>query len=131
MKNSNEGFNYGPKISQTEYESRSSELAKLEFSEGITKEQEENLRQEQINLLIDYRLGVGFPEHRRLRILAAHKKLSRRLLWRLLGSFVVNPIRPSDALARSQVRNFSKLLNDAELAALFDLTIEDVVRLKK
>lgn len=131
MGNSSDGFNYGPKISQTEYERRSIELARLEFGDGITKEQEESLRQEQINLLIDYRLGVGFPEHRRSSLVAEHKKLSCRLVWRLLGSFVVNPLHPSDALARSQVRGFSKLLSDKELAALFDLTIEDVVRLKK
>lgn len=95
-----------------------------------TREQEEALRLAEMSLLIDYHLGVDFPAERRELVLQEHRKTNRRFLWRLLGSVLTHPFNPSDGLARAQVRSFSRLLNDDELAALFDLDVEDVTRLK-
>jgi hypothetical protein len=117
-------------LTQTEYERRISAL-NASSSAMPTRAEEETLRQAEMSLLIDYHLGVAFPEDRRLRVLQEHRKLSRRFVWRLLASVVMHPRHPLDGLARAQVRSFSRLLNDAELASLFDLTLEDVARLKK
>lgn len=96
-----------------------------------TTGQEEALRQAEMSLLIDYNLGLNFPADRRALVLEEHRILTRRFVWRLLGSVILHPFSPSDALARAQVRSFSKLLNDDELAALFDLNVEDVTRLRE
>lgn len=95
-----------------------------------TREQEEAMRLTEMSLLIDYHLGLDFPAERRERVLQEHRRTSRRFLWRLLGSVLSHPFSPFDGLARAQVRSFSKLLKDEELAALFNLDIDDVTRLK-
>jgi len=70
-------------------------------------------------------------QDRRARVLEEHRKWPRRFAWRLLASVLTHPLNPSGGLAMAQVRSFSRLLNDAELAALFDLTPDDVERLRK
>lgn len=121
---------HGARLTQAEYENRI--VALNAASPGMpTRAQEKELRQSEMSLLIDYHLGVDFPEHRRLRLLNEHRKLSRRFIWRLLASVITHPRRPSDGLARAQVRSYASLLSDAELASLFDLTLDDVARLKK
>ena len=121
---------HGPRLTQAEYERR---ILALNASGPAmpTRAQEEALRQGEMSLLIDYHLGIDFPEDRRARVLEEHRKLGRRFAWRLLASVLTHPWNPSDGLAREQVRRFSRLLGDAELAALFDLTIDDVERLRK
>ena len=95
-----------------------------------TREQEEALRLAEMSLLIDYHLGVDFPAERRELVLQEHRRTNRRFLWRLLGSVLSHPFSPSDGLARAQVRSYSRLLDDQELAALFDLEVQDVARLR-
>mgnify|MGYP000962081577 CR=1 FL=1 len=120
---------HGSRLTQAEYERRISAL-NASSPAMPTSDQEEALRQAEMSLLIDYHLGQDFPSARRARVLEEHRKLTRRFVWRLLGSVLTHPFSPSDGLARAQVRSFSKLLNDEELAALFDLGAEDVARLK-
>lgn len=120
---------HGPRLSQAEYERRISALNAS--SPAIpTSEQEEARRLAEMSLLIDYHLGQNFPPDRRERVLQEHRKLTRRFVWRLLRSLLTHPLSPSEGLARAQVRSFSKLLKDDELAALLDLDVEDVTRLK-
>lgn len=121
---------HGPRLTQAEYERRIRALSASD-SAVPTKADEAALRQAEMSLLIDYHLGINFPKGRRELVLREQGKLARRFLWRLLMSVLTHPRRPSDGLARAQVRSFSKLLNDAELAALFDLSLDDVARLKK
>jgi len=122
-------LDHGPRLTQAEYERRISAL-NASSPAMPTRAEEEILREAEMSLLIDYHLGVAFPEERRARVLQEHRKLSRSLVWRLLASVVTHPRHPSDGVARAQVRSFSRLLSDAELASLFDLTLEDVARLK-
>lgn len=120
---------YGPRLSQEQYERRILALGD-ERPATPSATDEINLRAAEMSLLIDYHLGTKFPEHRRKLILQEHRRLSHRFLWRLVCSVAMHPLRPSDGLARTQVRSFSKLLDDSELAALFDLTLNEVGRLK-
>lgn len=122
-------LDHGPRLTQAEYELRISAL-NASSPAMPTRAEEEALRQAEMSLLIDYHLGIAFPEKRRSRVLQQHQKLSRRFAWHLLASVVTHPRHPSDGLARTQVRSFSRLLSDAELASLFDLTLDDVARLK-
>lgn len=121
---------HGPRLTQAEYERR---ILALNASGPAmpTRAQEDALRQGEMDLLIDYQLGIDFPQDRRARVLEEHRKLRRRFAWRLLASVLTHPLNPSGGLARAQVRSFSRFLDDAELAALFDLTLDDVERLRK
>ena len=122
-------LDHGPRLTQAEYERRISAL-NASSPAMPTREQEEALRLAEMSLLIDYHLGLDFPAERRERVLQEHRKSNRRFLWRLLGSVLEHPFSPTDGLARAQVRSFSRLLDDEELAALFDLDVDDVTRLK-
>ena len=121
---------HGPRLTQAEYERRISAL-NASSPAMPTREQEEAMRLAEMSLLIDYHLGLDFPPERRERVLQEHRRTSRRFLWRLLGSVLAHPFSPFDGFARTQVRSFSKHLKDEELAALFDLKVQDVARLRK
>jgi hypothetical protein len=120
---------HGTRLTQADYESR---IAALHASDPAspTREQEQRTREAELSLLIDYKLGVDFPPGRRARLLQEHRSLNRRFLWRLLLSVLAHPRNPSDGLGRTQVRAFARHLDDGELAALLDLSAEDVRRLR-
>lgn len=121
---------YGARLTRAEYERRISEL-NASCPAMPTRAEEQQLRSAELSLLIDYHLGLGFPEGRRAHILRAHRKLGRHFIWHVLVSALRHPLHPSDGLARAQVRGLSKFLSNAELASLLDLTLDDVARLKK
>jgi hypothetical protein len=120
---------HGVRLTQAEYERRISALHSPD-SPMPPKQQEEALRRAEMDLLIDYHLGVDFPSEKRALLLQEQQKMNRRFLWRLLASVLSHPHSPSDGLARAQVRAFGQHLSDYELAALLDLPLEDVARLK-
>lgn len=121
---------YGARLTRDEYEHRISAL-NASYPTMPTRVEEQKLRSAELSLLIDYHLGLGFPENRRAHILREHRKLGRHFIWHVLMSALRHPLHPSDGLARAQVRGLSKFLSDAELASLLDLTSDDVARLKK
>jgi len=94
-----------------------------------SKEQDVAIRRKEFDLLIDYQLGRSFPADRRETLWQTQRDLDRRRLSHLLWGAVRNPLDPGNGLVRAQVRGFSQVLDRRELAALFDLSPQDISRL--
>ena len=118
---------FGPTLSQAEFERRSVAL----YASGPalpSKEQDLAIRRSELNLLIDYKLGEGFPSERREALWSEQEKMQRRFLWRLLRSVLTDPFNPSSGLAKAQVKAFARVLSIEELAAFLEYPSTDVQR---
>lgn len=119
-------FDFGPRLTQAEYEQR---VIALHTAVGArNKEVETAIRQADLNLLIDYHLGVEFPPKRRQALWEEQQQLDQHRGWNLLKGVLAHPRDPSAILARAQVQGFSKLLDKDELRALLDLTEADLIK---
>ena len=114
---------HGRRLTRQEYESAVVKLFQEAGGIGNTPEQRRQLRHRELDLAIDYRLGVDFPtarrealwqvqeeiERRRMRMLA--KNLLVRLLPRLVGE------RRAAALAKRLMADYAKVLSSQEMLA--------------
>lgn len=122
------GPEFGGRLSREEYERRV--LALHTSRQGLPdRRQAQALRRAELELLIDYRLGTETPARLRDALWERQASLDRSLPWRLLLGVIRHPFRPSDALARTQVKAFSKVLSFSQLGRFFDLNPEDLRRL--
>lgn len=91
-----------------------------------TKEQDEAVRQAELNLAIDHRLGREFPSERRQALWAIRQRVEKRrlrlglkyLFRRLFGK---NLARDAQGLAGYMVDEYAKVLDEAELESFFGL----------
>lgn len=120
-------FDFGTRLTQAEYEQRV--IALHTAVRVYNQEAEAAVRQADLNLLIDYSLGVKFPLDRRQALWKVQQQLDQQHGWNLLKGVLAHPRDPSAALARAQVRAFSKLLDRNELRALLDLAEADLIKL--
>jgi len=118
-------LNYGPRLSDEEYERKIVELHR-----GLppmpTKEQDRDVRRQELELAIDHRLGRDFPPERREALWAAKERVEKKRLW--LGvKFVFRKLMPKslaksvDALAGYMVDEYAKVLSKDELNSFFGL----------
>lgn len=115
---------HGRKLTRHEYERAVVQLFQEAGGIGNTPEERRELRHRELDLAIDYRLGMDFPrtrrdalwqvqegiERRRVRMLA--KSLAVRVLPRLLGE------RRAAGLARQLMAEYAQVLSPEEMLAL-------------
>lgn len=117
---------HGRRLTSEEYERRT--VALYEAGPGLPSRQEDLLlRRAELDLLVDYRLGMEFPPNRRSELWEAQQVLDKRRAWHLLHGIITRPSDPSAAIAAAQVKAFSKVLGPTELRIFFDLR-EDEIR---
>ena len=119
---------YGARLTQSQYERLVLDL-NANLPPTPTPNQEDQLRRAELNAMIDYKLGIGFPDDQREQLLAVQKKARSHLLWNLAKGFLTNPLDPSAAIYKPLVRGFHKVLSEEDLNAYFsDLTPEEIRR---
>jgi hypothetical protein len=120
---------YGPTLSTEEHERRLVALHSA-LPPVPTRAQRTATRRAELELAIDRRLGVGFPQDRREALWAVAERVERRrlglVLLYLLRRLVPGLLpRGARSLARFLVRDYGKVLTPDELVAFFG---EDEVR---
>ena len=118
-------LNYGPRLTDDEYERRI-----IELHRGLppmpTTDQDREVRRRELELAIDHRLGRDFPRERREALWAAKERVEKKRLW--LGvKFLVKKLfsqnvnREAQGLAGYMVDEYATVLNTAELESFFGL----------
>lgn len=121
---------YGPTITQEQLEDRV--LALHNNAPPIpTPQQDRHIRHGELNAMIDHKLGVEFPRDRRERLWDVQQRLDRKRLLHVLKGFVTNPLSPSEALDKPQIRGFAQVLNENELQAFFEYSPSQLNRMIK
>lgn len=121
-----ETLSFGPKLTQQQYEKFVIELHSAPRPEGLSpKDEEARKRRIEQHIMVDYRLGMDFPQARRNELWAAKQKWEKKRGWYLILGFLTRPTDPGGALVRSLVRAFGTVLTRQELQAFFDLNDED------
>ena len=120
-----ENLKNGPRLTDDEYESRI-----IELHRGLppmpTKEQDKEVRQAEMNLAIDHRLGRAFPTERREALWAIQQRVEKRRL-RLIFKYLLRRVfakrlrQNALDLAGYMVDEYAKVLNTAELESFFGL----------
>lgn len=121
---------YGKRLSDEEYDRRIIELHRHAPSMP-SREEDAKIRREELNLLIDYRLGVAFPQHKREALWEIAQRVEKKRLWlglkyglRQLFSrrtLPKNLPKQANALAGLMVDEYSSVLNERELRSFFEL----------
>lgn len=116
---------YGARLSDEEYESRILSLYRT-LPPMPSPDQDRGVRLQELNLVIDQRLGRGFPEERRSALWEIQQRVEKRrfhlemkyLLRRLVARFFVSDAR---SLAGFAVEEYAKVLSPGELKCFLDL----------
>jgi len=120
-------FNYGERLTRAEYERRVIALhTEAHSAAGLD---EASKRRADLNLLIDFHLGVEFPTSRRSALWGAQDALQSHRGWHLVLGLIAHPRDPMATMAKKQVRAFAEVLNKQELKALLDLTDQELAEL--
>ena len=118
-------INYGPRLTDDEYERRI-----IELHRGLppmpTKDQDREVRRRELELAIDHRLGRDFPPERREALWAAKERVEKKRLrlgvkFLFKKLFAKNVAREAQGLAGYMVDEYAKVLNTAELESFFGL----------
>lgn len=120
-----DGFDYGPRLTDEEYERRLVELQRgLPSLPG--RDLEAQVRRRQLDLAIDHRLGRDFPSERREALWTVQQDVEQRRL-RLAFRYLVKRLfrKPlvagARALAGYMVDEYAKVLTDPELKSFLGL----------
>jgi hypothetical protein len=110
---------HGKRLSAKEYERKVAELY-TDVPPVPSREQERKVRRRELDLTIDHRLGVAFPDERRAALWEVQEKVERRrgklVLRYLIRTLVPGSVqRGSTRLADFLVSEYSKVLNQEEL----------------
>lgn len=120
-----EELNHGPRLSDEEYEKKIIELYR-----GLppmpTQDQERQVRQSELGLAIDHRLGRDFPQDRREALWAIQQKAEKKRFWLALKYplrkwFAKSLARDAQGLAGYLVDEYAKVLTKIELENFFSL----------
>ena len=120
-----EELNHGPRLTVEEYERKI-----IELHSGLppmpTKDQDRQVRQMELNLAIDHRLGRDFPPERREALWKIQQRVEKKRLWLALKYpfrrfFAKSLARDAQGLAGFLVDEYAKVLTQSELKSFFDL----------
>ncbi|MBO9908584.1 hypothetical protein [Xanthomonas phaseoli] len=115
---------YGRRLSPQEYD-----LQTISLYEGQapipSRDDLEKIRRAELDLTVDFTLGVGFPRDKRDELWCTQRKLARSSIARLVFGIFASPFAPSRYLVKSQVRAFSKILNRREVCDFLGLSDKD------
>jgi len=120
-----EDLNYGPRLTDDEYERRIVELHRC-LPPMPTADQDREVRRQELDLAIDHRLGRDFPRDRRDALWVAKERVEKRRL-RLGLKFLFKRLfaksigREAQGLAGYMVDEYAKVLSKAELERFFGL----------
>ncbi len=125
-----EGFDFGPRLSDEEYDRSVVEL-QANLPPMQSREQERQLRRQELELAINHRLGIEFPKARRDALWAVKERIERKrmrlsakyFVRRLFGRAAIPKGLAEDAqgLAGIMVDAFAEVLDENELRSFFDL----------
>jgi hypothetical protein len=118
------GFDHGRCLTDDEYR-RAVIALHANLPPMPSHEQDLGVRRAELNLTIDYRLGIAFPSTRREALWRIHEQVEKRrvrlVLWHLIPEFKWRATeRGASRLARRLIHEFAKVLTPAELAAYFE-----------
>ena len=116
---------YGPRLSDEEYERRILSLYRS-LPSLPSPDQDREVRRQELNLAIDHRLGRNFPEERRSALWAAQERIEKKrlrlgmkyLLRQLAAMFFA---RHAQSLAGYAAEEYAKVLSPEELKRFLDL----------
>ena len=116
---------YGPRLSQEEYESRIHDLYRS-LPPLPSPDQDREVRRQELNLTVDHRLGCNFPEDRRSALWEAQQRIETKrlrlgmkyLLRRLTAMLLA---RHAESLAGYAAKEYSKVLSDDEVKLFLNL----------
>lgn len=116
---------HGRKLTRQEYERAVVQLFQEAGGIGSTPEEQRKLRRDELNLAIDYRLGIDFPQARRDSLWQLQEEIERRRIRMLVKSLAVWLLprvmgeRRAAALVRQLVAEYANVLSPEEMQALF------------
>lgn len=116
---------HGARLSDEEYESRILSLYRS-LPPMPSPAQDRGVRRQELNLVIDHRLGRGFPEERRSALWAVQQRIEKKrfrlgmkyLLRRLVAKFFFSD---AQSLAAYAAEEYAKVLSPVELKTFLDL----------
>jgi hypothetical protein len=118
-------FDYGPRLTQEEYQRKIAELY-LNLSSASAEDREQTIRRRELDLTIDHRLGCDFPQERRDALWAIQEQVEKRrfrLAFKYLFRrfFAKRVERDVQGLAHFLVEEYAKVLTPEELQQYFNL----------
>ena len=120
-------LNYGPKISEAEFNTRVRDL-ELQY-EMPTAAQELAIRRGTMEAMVDYKLGQEFPQDRRERLWNYQEGMHKTLVLHAFKAFLLRPWDPFGSMNKDLVKRVAKELSVQEIKQYFDYTDEEVKRI--
>jgi len=119
----NDNLGHGPRLTDEEYDSR---IVKLhaDLPPAPTREQDRQVRRQELELAIDHRLGRDFPLDRREALWAIQERVEKKRL-RLIFKHLLRRLFPRSLargvqhLAGYLVDEYAKVLSEPELESFF------------
>lgn len=114
------------KISREDYAERTINLYVEKNNEPYTKENESRYERRELELKIDYKLGVDFPKHRREELWKVHQKLENTRMLGVIGMLLMWAFRyrADQFYYRRVIKSYSKVLSKEELNAFLGSEVE-------
>lgn len=114
---------YGRKLTRREYERAVVHLFEDAGGIGNTPDEKRELRHRELDLTIDYRLGVDFPRVRRDALWLVQEEIERRRVSRLAKSLIVRLLprlmgeRRAEVLINQLMKEYANVLSPEEVRA--------------
>lgn len=117
---------YGRKLNGTEYDQRMVALH-TNLPSNLSSEMERQVRRQELDITIDYRLGCNFPKEKREKLWEIQERIEKkrlRLIAKYLLSFVWKKlfIKGTQDLARELVAEYATVLSAEEMEQYFGKT---------
>lgn len=119
----NDDLGYGPRLTDEEYDEQIIELQRG-MPPTLSREQELQIRRQELELAIEHRLGRDFPRPKREALWAIQQKVDKkrfRLIFKyMLRKFFASSLaRDAQGLAGYLVHEYAKVLSKKELESFF------------
>lgn len=111
---------YGRRLSRAEYIAAAVRI-RSEYPPIVKRAQQREIMRRELDLAIDYRLGVDFPSGRREALWRSHRRLDSLILARLAFGFIMNPRDPASYLLRTQAKAYSGVLSVTEASLMLGI----------
>lgn len=116
-------MDYGPKISGEEYDKRIVALHE-NLPSAVSSEMEKRLRREELEAMIDYRLGCNFPKKKRDLLWKVQEKIEKKRMLLMLKYLFRHLFKKAFVHSVQNVANYvvdeyAKVLNKKELEMFF------------
>lgn len=121
MGSNEERLDHGPRITEKEYEQGITSLYERSSTDASKTEKLSTLRKE-LDLTIDYRLGVNFPKDRRQKLWDIRRKTDASIAKNLVFAFSRSLLEYFTAnLANKFLKEYREVLSEKEFNQFFDI----------